>query len=48
MTATETGPDGRERVQRDGQAWRAWLDANEARADGVWLASWRAATGARG
>ena len=25
--------------------WRAWLSANHARPDGVWLISWRAATG---
>ncbi len=25
--------------------WRAWLDANHARPDGVWLVSWKPATG---
>ena len=25
--------------------WRAWLETNHARPDGVWLVSWKPATG---
>jgi len=37
---------GGERVHVEQRAdWRAWLAANAARTDGVWLVSWRVATG---
>ena len=47
MTTTlETGPDGKLRVQPETRAaWRAWLETNHLRTEGVWLVSWRKAAG---
>lgn len=37
---------GDERVELDDRdAWRAWLAANHARSDGVWLVTWKKPTG---
>jgi uncharacterized protein YdeI (YjbR/CyaY-like superfamily) len=44
----ETAPDGKLRVHPETRAeWRAWLDANHERREGVWLVSWRTAAGDR-
>jgi uncharacterized protein YdeI (YjbR/CyaY-like superfamily) len=46
MTITETAPDGRLRVHAETRHdWRAWLEANHERREGVWLVSWRTAAG---
>jgi len=37
-----------DRVELDDRAaWRAWLEANHDAADGVWLVTWKKATGRR-
>jgi uncharacterized protein YdeI (YjbR/CyaY-like superfamily) len=42
----EPGPDGRQRVMVETRAdWRAWLALHHARPQGVWLVTWRTATG---
>ena len=44
----ETAPDGKLRVHPETRAeWRAWLEANHERREGVWLVSWRSAAGDR-
>jgi uncharacterized protein YdeI (YjbR/CyaY-like superfamily) len=42
MSALDTAPH----VQADDRAaWRAWLEANHATVDGVWLVTWRPSSG---
>jgi uncharacterized protein YdeI (YjbR/CyaY-like superfamily) len=42
----EVAPDGRPLVHpKSRRAWRAWLERNHATSDGVWLATFRTATG---
>lgn len=44
----EAAPDGKLRVHPETRAeWRAWLEANHERREGVWLVSWRPAAGDR-
>jgi uncharacterized protein YdeI (YjbR/CyaY-like superfamily) len=38
-------PDAERIELEDRRAWRAWLEANHARADGVWLVTWKQPTG---
>ncbi|MFN0095057.1 MAG: YdeI/OmpD-associated family protein [Dehalococcoidia bacterium] len=46
MTDLETGPDGRPMVHPLSRAeWREWLEANQERPAGVWLASYKKAAG---
>jgi uncharacterized protein YdeI (YjbR/CyaY-like superfamily)/molybdopterin converting factor small subunit len=43
---SDVAPDGRPMVHPETRAaWRAWLEANHARPDGVWLVTWKARTG---
>jgi uncharacterized protein YdeI (YjbR/CyaY-like superfamily) len=44
--ATTTAPDGRRMVHPTTRAqWRAWLAAHHDEPEGVWLVSWKKATG---
>jgi uncharacterized protein YdeI (YjbR/CyaY-like superfamily) len=46
LTDSMTAPDGRPMVGPfDRAGWRAWLDANNADLDGVYLVSWRRGSG---
>jgi uncharacterized protein YdeI (YjbR/CyaY-like superfamily) len=41
-----TPHDDRERVHLESAAaWRAWLEANHGRKDGIWLVTWKASSG---
>jgi uncharacterized protein YdeI (YjbR/CyaY-like superfamily) len=43
---TGTAPDGRRTVHAESRAqWRAWLGTHHTEPDGVWLVSWKKATG---
>jgi uncharacterized protein YdeI (YjbR/CyaY-like superfamily) len=46
VSGSNREPVERQQVQPDSRAaWRAWLEANHASSIGVWLVTWRAATG---